>query len=65
MPDENIVVVRCSLCGRPRMRGTAEYPMDDTDYSVMQVLTDKPIGWYSGEDGEVCPEDMARSLANQ
>lgn len=43
---------RCSLCGRDRT------PDDCYDYNPLQVMTGKPLGWYSGDDGEVCPECM-------
>jgi hypothetical protein len=39
--------------------------MDSYDYSPLQVITGKPLGWYSGDDGEVCPEDMTKMLAGQ
>jgi hypothetical protein len=32
--------------------------MDSYDYSPVQVITGQPFGWYSGDDGEICPEDM-------
>jgi hypothetical protein len=46
----------CVVCGRDKTK-------EDKDYDPMQVLTGQPVGWYSGEDGEVCPEDMTRLLA--
>ena len=51
-------VPTCSICKRER---TLE-GMDAYDYNPIQVVTGKPLGWYSGEDGEICPEDMERSL---
>lgn len=49
----------CDDCGRLRNG-------DDIDYSPMQVLMGQPVGWYSGNDGELCPQCMARmvGLAN-
>jgi len=47
---------RCSLCGRER---TVE---DVFDYHPLQALTGTPFGWYSGDDGEVCPECMEKSI---
>lgn len=48
----------CSLCRRERTaRG-----MDAYDYNPMQAITGQPFGWYSGEDGEVCPECMEMSV---
>lgn len=48
----------CSLCRRQRgLTG-----MDPVDYSSLQVMTGQPVGWYSGDDGEMCPECMTKSL---
>lgn len=48
----------CSLCQRART-------IYDNDYSPIQVMTGSPVGWYSGDDGEVCPECMQRTLDGQ
>jgi len=48
--------VTCSSCGRER---TLE---DAYDYNPIQVVTGRPVGWYSGDDGEVCPECMTATL---
>ena len=45
----------CAVCGRER---TA----DDRDYSPLQVIHGRPLGWYSGDDGEICPEDFAKLM---
>ena len=46
----------CSLCRR-------ECTLDDAyDYHPIQAITGKPLGWYSGDDGEVCPECMTKTL---
>lgn len=55
----------CSLCRRERTLGSPEHPMDAYDYTPMQVMTGQPLGWYSGDDGEVCPEDMAKTMGLQ
>lgn len=60
-----IEIPKCGLCQRERTIGTEEHPMDTYDYSPLQVITNKPLGWYSGEDGEVCPECMTKTLRNQ
>ena len=39
--------------------------MDVYDYTPMQMMTGQPLGWYSGPDGEVCPEDMEKNLRGQ
>lgn len=54
-------IQKCSICQRER---TAE-GMDAYDYNPMQVITGQSLGWYSGEDGEICPEDMTKMIANQ
>lgn len=55
----------CSACQRKRTVAAAEHPMDAYDYNPVQVLTGSPLGWYSGDDGEVCPECMTKMLRNQ
>lgn len=51
----------CSLCRRRRgLDG-----MDAYDYNPAQVITGKPLGWYSGDDGEVCPECMTKTIRGQ
>lgn len=55
----------CSMCRRERTLGDSEHPMDSYDYSPMQMLTGQPLGWYSGDDGEVCPECMTKTLRSQ
>ncbi|WP_157680196.1 hypothetical protein [Mycobacterium dioxanotrophicus] len=30
-----------------------------SDLAALQAITGKPLGWYSGDDGEVCPEPFA------
>ncbi len=58
-------IQKCSICQRERTVGTPDHPMDSYDYSALQVITGQPLGWYSGDDGEVCPEDMTKMLRNQ
>jgi hypothetical protein len=55
-------VPTCSLCRRERTLGDGDHPMDAYGYTPIQVLTGQPFGWYSGDDGEVCPEDMERTM---
>ena len=52
-------IQKCSLCGRERTLN------DAYDYHPLQALTGKPLGWYSGDDGEVCPECMTGILRGQ
>ena len=50
---------KCSSCSRPRTIA------DAYDYNPLQVVTGQPLGWYSGDDGEVCPECMTRIVGGQ
>lgn len=60
-----LTIPRCSECGRERTIGTPEHPMDAYDYAPMQVISGRPLGWYSGDDGQVCPECLTRTLRGQ
>lgn len=54
-----IEIPKCSICRRERT-------LDDAyDYNPLQAITGQPLGWYSGDDGEVCPEDMTRMMSRQ
>lgn len=55
----------CGVCHRERTLGDDEHPMDAYGYTPMQAVTGKPLGWYSGDDGEVCPECMTDMLRRQ
>ena len=48
----------CSSCGRTRGQG-------ERDYNPMQAITGGPLGWYSGEDGEICAGCMERIIRGQ
>lgn len=53
------LAVKCSSCGRERT-------LDDAyDYNPIQVATGKPLGWYSGDDGEVCQQCMTELIGRQ
>ena len=56
MSDE-VKVSQCGICHRLR---TTEH-----DYSPFQVLMGQPLGWYSADDGEICPEDMTKTIRDQ
>lgn len=46
----------CRMCERERT-------LDDFyDYNPIQLVTGKPLGWYSGGDGEFCPECITKLL---
>lgn len=47
----------CGSCGRERGL------QDPYDYNPIQVLTGFPLGWYSGDDGELCPQCMTELAA--
>ena len=57
--------MKCVKCGRDRTVGTVEHPMDSYDYSPLQVVTNQPLGWYSGDDAEMCPECITLTLRSQ
>lgn len=50
--------VKCQVCGRERTP-------EDRDYSPMQVFLGQKLGWYSGDDGELCGADLQNILDNQ
>lgn len=56
IPQPAPLVPRCSQCGRERT------VHDAYDYSPLQVVTNQPVGWYSGDDGELCPEHITELL---
>lgn len=51
--------VRCSRCKRKRTIN------DCYDYSPLQAIAGKELGWYSGDDGEICPECMTEMIRRQ
>lgn len=47
-------MTNCTQCGRER---TA----DDLDYTPMKLIMGlADAGWYSGDDGEICGQDMVK-----
>lgn len=48
MSDHKPDPVQCVDCGKVRT--------DEVDYNPVQVLFQKPLGWYSAPDGEFCPD---------
>lgn len=60
MPETtNPFVPTCDMCGRERTIH------DDYDYNPLQVVTGRPLGWYSGDDGEICSRCMTKTLRGQ
>ena len=55
----SIGIPKCVICGRERTL------QDAYDYNPIQVITGRPLGWYSGFGVEICPEDMAKMLGGQ
>jgi hypothetical protein len=49
----------CGMCDRERTL------QDDYEYSPLQVLSGRPFGWYSGDDGEVCGDCMTKTIRGQ
>lgn len=56
MPEKDVPT--CIPCGRDRTPA-------DADYNPVQVVTGQPLGWYSGDDGEICPECMTKTIRGQ
>jgi hypothetical protein len=58
MAPPAVATPKCGVCGRERgIEG-----MDTYDYNPIQVVTNRRFGWYSGDDGEVCPQDMEKMI---
>ena len=49
-------VPACEVCGRERTL------QDAYDYDPIQAVLRIPLGWYSADDGEICPECMSRIM---
>lgn len=47
--------VKCSSCGQTRAE-------DERAYNPMQAITGGPLGWYSGDDGEICGDCMTHII---
>lgn len=45
----------CDSCG------TTRHPSEQ-DYSPIQVVTGQDLGWYSGDDGEICGSCMTQVI---
>lgn len=59
--ETEIKIPKCSICHRERTTSG----MDAYDYNPIQVLSGQPLGWYSGSDGELCPECMTNTMRRQ
>jgi hypothetical protein len=49
----------CGTCGRER--GIS----DDYEYNPLQLVTGRPLGWYSNDDGEFCGECLGAMMRGQ
>lgn len=56
MSDDNIPVCIEAGCGVEKTDGHGAY-------SPIQVIMGQPLGWYSGDDGEICPKHIAEMMA--
>lgn len=52
--DEHTNETTCMECGKVRT--------DERDYSPMDLILGFYPGWYSGDDGELCPDCMVALL---
>ena len=64
-PEPEKPGITCGMCSRARTVTDPKHPMDAYDYSPLQVVMGQPLGWYSGDDGEICPECMTGILRRQ
>jgi len=48
--------VVCAKCGRERRED------ERLDYTPVQVVVGAALGWYSGDDGEMCGDCMSELL---
>lgn len=58
-------VPTCELCGRRRTVADPRHHMDAYDYSLLQAINGQRLGWYSADDGEICPECMEVTVRPQ
>lgn len=52
-----------TCCQCQRQRGVTG--MDAYDYSALQAISGQPLGWYSGDDGEFCPECITKLMRGE
>jgi len=53
------MIQTCLMCKRERTM------YDVNDYTPLQVVMNAPIGWYSGDDGEICGDCMTKTIRGQ
>jgi hypothetical protein len=49
----------CGMCRRERT------VHDFNDYNPLQVIMGAPLGWYSDDDSDVCPECMTKTIRGE
>ena len=52
VPEWATIVPTCDVCHR--QRDPFAHREDINDYTPIQLVTGAPLGWYSGDDGEIC-----------
>lgn len=57
-PAQQHAVV-CSACRRPRTLA------DDYDYTPLQLVTGRPLGWFNGAGEQMCGECLTRTMKGQ
>lgn len=49
----------CGACGRARTLA------DDYDYTPLQLVTGRPLGWFNGDGEQMCGECLTKSMKGQ
>lgn len=49
----------CAGCGRERTIA------DDYDYTPLQLLTGRPLGWFNGDGEQMCGECLGKSMRGE
>lgn len=49
----------CAGCGRKRTIA------DDYDYTPIQLLTGRPLGWFNGDGEQMCGECLGKSMRGE
>lgn len=57
-PPEQVIPI-CSACGRERTLA------DDYDYTPMQLVTGRPLGWFNGDGEQMCGECLGLTMKGQ
>lgn len=51
--------VICADCRRPRTVA------DDYDYTPLQLITGRPLGWFNGDGEQMCGECLAATMRGE